>query len=148
VVAGGGPGPQKVVPSRAARELTIRGAEMPADLAARTPAQVVQAVNQAAGKAGTTLAAKRLPSRDIILTFKDLATKQWFLANREKWLQEAFGPQAREAIRTFAVFIKGVHRRDLEGVIAAEFQRELGFRSVDKVTIEPLEAKGYTRAKV
>jgi hypothetical protein len=48
---------------------------MPADLVARTPAQVVQAVNQAAGKVGTALAAKKLPSRDIILMFRDLATK-------------------------------------------------------------------------
>jgi hypothetical protein len=79
-VAGGPPGelpaPQKVVPPRAARELTIQEAEIPADLATKTPAQVVQAVNQATGKAGIALAARGLPSRDIILTFSDPATKQ------------------------------------------------------------------------
>jgi hypothetical protein len=48
---------------------------MPADLAVRTPAQVVQAVNQAAGKAGVALVARRLPSGDIILIFSDPATK-------------------------------------------------------------------------
>jgi hypothetical protein len=48
---------------------------MPADLAARTPAQVVQVVNQAIGKAGIALVARRLPSGDIILIFSDLATK-------------------------------------------------------------------------
>jgi hypothetical protein len=44
--------------------------------------------------------------------------------------------------------VKGVYCRDLEGVTVAEFQRELGFRSVDNVIIELLRAKGYTRAKV
>ncbi|KAL2114789.1 hypothetical protein VTJ04DRAFT_4092 [Mycothermus thermophilus] len=121
---------------------------MPADLAARTPAEVVQAVNQAAGKEAAALAARKLPSGDIILTFRDPATKQWFSANREKWLQGAFGPQAREATRTFAILVKGMHRRDLEGVTETEFQQELGFRSVDKVKIRLPAAKGYTRATV
>jgi hypothetical protein len=140
--------PQKVVPPRAARELTIRGAGMPAELAKRTPAQVIQAVNQASDRPNGAIAARKLPSGDIILTFKDPATKEWYSANREKWVPKAFGPQAREATRTFAILVKGVHRKDLEGVSEATFQQEISLQSVDKVKFRLPVAKGYTRATI
>jgi hypothetical protein len=51
IVASGGPGqgpqaqPTKAIPQRADRELLIRGVDLPADLAKRTPAEIVQAIN-------------------------------------------------------------------------------------------------------
>jgi hypothetical protein len=49
---------------------------MPADLAKRTPAEIIQAINQASTKKGA-IAARKLPSGDTVVTFNDPATKEW-----------------------------------------------------------------------
>jgi translation initiation factor 2B subunit (eIF-2B alpha/beta/delta family) len=60
--------PAKVVPARLNREVLIRARNLPADLAKRTPQEIVQAVNQASTRKGA-IAARKLPSGDTIVTF-------------------------------------------------------------------------------
>jgi hypothetical protein len=84
---------------------------MPADLAKRSLAEIIQAINQASAKKGA-IAARKLLSRDIVVTFSDPATKEWYSQNGQ-WVQQAFGEQAREACRTYAVLVKGLKRADL-----------------------------------
>ena len=67
--------PQKVVPQRANREILIRGRDLPADLAKRTPAEITQAVNQASAQQGA-IAARKMPSGDTVVTFRDPAAKE------------------------------------------------------------------------
>jgi hypothetical protein len=116
-VASGGPGqgpqaqPTKAIPQRADRELLIRGVDLPADLAKRTPAEIVQAINQASTKQGA-IAARKLPSGDTVVTFNDSTTKGWH-SNNTQWIQQAFGEQAKEACRTYAVLVKGLRKADL-----------------------------------
>ncbi|EAQ92253.1 hypothetical protein CHGG_00488 [Chaetomium globosum CBS 148.51] len=46
---------------------------------------------------------------------------------------EAFGEQAEESKRTFAVLLKGVWKKNLQGVTEEEFGKETGLHTVDKV---------------
>ena len=84
---------------------------MLADLAKRTPAEIIQVINQASAKKGA-IAARKLPSGDTVVTFSDSTTKEWHNQNSQ-WIQQAFGDQAKEACRTFAVLVKGLKRADL-----------------------------------
>ncbi len=68
--------PRKVVPQRAARETLIKGNDLLADLANRTLAEITQTVNQATSQQGV-IVARKLLSRDIVVTFRDEATKEW-----------------------------------------------------------------------
>ena len=99
--------------------------------ARKTPQEVVQAVNQASTKKGA-IAARILPSGDTIITFESVALREWHSAN-SSWIQQAFGQQAKEAQQTFAILLKGLLRKDLQGLKEEDFQAELGLRSVDKV---------------
>ena len=47
-----------------------------------------------------------------MVTFSDPATKDWYTRNGQ-WLQQAFGEQAKEAYRTYAVLLKGLRKADL-----------------------------------
>ena len=116
--------PQKVVPQRANREILIRGRDLPADLAKRTPAEITQAVNQASAQQGA-IAARKMPSGDTVVTFRDPAAKEWYSKNPE-WIQQAFGEQAKAASTTHAVLVKGLRKADLTGVSEEAFGREAG----------------------
>jgi hypothetical protein len=48
---------------------------MLADLAKRSPAETIQAINQASAKKGA-IVARKLLSGDIVVTFSDPATKE------------------------------------------------------------------------
>jgi hypothetical protein len=56
-------------------EILVRRADMPAGLAKRTPAEIIQVINQASAKKGAVVARKLL-SRDIVVTFSDPTTKE------------------------------------------------------------------------
>lgn len=103
--------PKKVIPTRLGREILIRGDGIPASLSKRTPQEIIQAVNQATSQEGA-IAARKLPSGDTIVTFRDADTRSRH-SRSNQWIQAAFGEQAKEAKRTFAVLIKGLRRRDL-----------------------------------
>jgi hypothetical protein len=53
---------------------------MPAELAKRTPAEIIQVINQASAKKGA-IAARKLLSGDIVVTFSDPTTKEWHNQN-------------------------------------------------------------------
>ena len=93
------------------------------------------------------VAARKLPSGDVVVTFQDSATKEWY-EGKEGWIEKAFGETAREAKRTFAVLIKGIRKGDLKGVTEAEFRRGLGLSSVDRAKFRIPTIKGVTRATV
>ncbi|EAQ91777.1 hypothetical protein CHGG_00012 [Chaetomium globosum CBS 148.51] len=86
---------------------------MPADLAKRTPQETIQAVNQVSVRKGA-VAARRLPSGDTIVTFQSAGARDWYSTNTN-WVREAFGEQAEESKRTFAVQLKGVWKTNLQG---------------------------------
>lgn len=151
-VAAGGPvlnplnQPTKAIPPRINRELLIRGTNLPADLAKRTPAETIQAINQVSAKKGA-IAARKLPSGDVVVTFSDSTTKGWHSQNTQ-WIQQAFGEQAKEAYRTYAILVKGLKKADLQGITEEAFGIEIGLQSVDKVKFRLPTNPGFTRATV
>jgi len=106
-------------PSRLARKVLVRGARLSASLAKRAPQEIVQAVNTASVTKGA-IAARKLPSSDVVVTFYTDQAKQWHSTNLQ-WIQQAFGTQATEAKRTTTVLLKGLRKSDLQGVTEATF---------------------------
>src|SRR5215831_1974934 len=100
-------------PARQAREVLVRGGNLAPSLAKRTPQEIVQAVNTASENKGA-VAARKLPSGDVVVTFCTDQAKQWHSTNQQ-WIQEAFGTEASEAKRTIAVLVKGLRKSDLQG---------------------------------
>ena len=145
VLAGEGDPPKKIIPGRLAREILVRGSTEPA-LARRSPQEIVQAVNKASERKGA-IAARKLPSGDVIITFQDAGTRDWH-AKSGGWIGAAFGETAKEAKRTFAVLVKGMLKRDLKDVTEAVFGKELGLTSVEKVKYRIPTTEGVTRATV
>ena len=138
--------PAKAIPQRINRETLIRGANIPAELARRAPIEIIQAVNQASAKKGA-IAARKLPSGDIVVTFVDQATKEWHAKN-DQWIQQAFGEQAKEARRTYAVLVKGLRKGDLQGVTEEAFGVEIGLKTIDRVKFRLPTSPGLTRATI
>ena len=60
--------PKVVIPERRTREIVVQALGQSKDLAKRTPAQVVEAVNKALG-GDSAVAARRMQSGDIVLMF-------------------------------------------------------------------------------
>lgn len=75
--------PTKVIPARLGREMLVKGGGMPADLAKRTPQEIVQGVNAVSERKGAVVA-RRLPSRNIVVIFHDAKTKEWHSNPRRK----------------------------------------------------------------
>ena len=87
--------PAKIVPSRLSKEILVKGKGMPADLARRTPQEIIQAINHASMKKGA-VAARKLPSGDTVVTFQGTMTRDWHSTNNQ-WIKDAFGQQAEES---------------------------------------------------
>ena len=119
---------------------------MPAELAKRSPVEIIQAINNTSVKKGA-IAARKLPSGDIVVTFSDQTTKEWHTKNNQ-WIQQAFGGQAKEACRTYTVLLKGLRKADLQGVTEETFGIELGLQTVDKVKFRLPTSPGTTRATI
>ena len=66
---------------------------MPPNLAKRTPQETVQATNIASAQKGA-VAARALPSGDVVVTFKDEVTRDWHRKDTA-WIRGAFGDQAK-----------------------------------------------------
>ncbi len=82
-----------------------------------------------------------------MVTFKDLAAKEWHAKNLD-WIQKAFGEQAKLASKTFAVLIKGLRKSDLAGVIEETFSEEIELQSVDRVKFRLSSRLEHTRATI
>lgn len=138
--------PKKVVPARQSLEMLIRGSEMPVNLAKRTPQEIIQAINSASARKGA-VAARTLPSGDVMVTFKDEQIRDWH-KQEATWIQEAFGEQAKEAKRTVAILLKGLRKADLQGLDEQQFIAETGLQTVDKVKFRLPSKPEHTRATV
>lgn len=135
----------KRVPGRLSREMLIRGSTEPA-LARRSPREVVDAVNAATGRK-EAIAARKLPSGDVVVTFLSAKAKEWHEERVVDWVGKTFGKEARQAKRTFAVLVKGVKKGDLKDVAEEAFGRQIGLSSVDKVKFR-IPAREGVRATV
>ena len=93
------------------------------------------------------MAARALPSGDVVVTFRDEVTRDWHRKDTA-WIRGAFGGQAKEAKRTVAILIKGLRKADLQGVTEEDLVEELGLESVDKVKTRLPSTPEYTRATV
>ena len=142
-MAGEGELPKKIIPRRLVKEMLIRGSAEPA-LVRRSPCEIDQAVNSTSEKKGA-IAARKLLSGDIILTFQDVGIKEWHTRNTG-WIVKAFGGAAKEAKRTFTVLVKGMLKRDLKNVTEDEFGKQLGLSSVERVRFHMPAAEGVKRA--
>jgi hypothetical protein len=137
--------PKKVIPGRIGKEVLIRGSVAPA-LTRRSPQEIVQAVNGASEKRGA-VAARKLPSGDVVVTFQEAKIKEWHTQNGNKeWITKAFGEEAKEAKRTFAVLVKGILKRDLKDTTEAEFSKTIGLTTVERVKFRIPALGGITRA--
>ena len=126
--------PAKVIPAKLNREILVKGNDLPPNLSKRNPQEIIQAVNQASSKKGA-IAARKLPSGDTVITFTDPTTRDWHSSNNN-WIQQAFGNQAKEARRTFAILVKGVYKSDIQGTSETEFGKGLGLKSLEKVKFQ------------
>jgi hypothetical protein len=93
------------------------------------------------------VAARKLPSGDTIGTFLGTTTRDWH-STITGWIKEAFGQQAEENKRTFAVLLKGIWKRDLQGTTEEAFGNETGLQTIDKVKFRVPKHKEATRATV
>ena len=88
-----------------------------------------------------------MPIGDTVSTLSDLATKEWHTQNTQ-WIQQAFGNQAKEGRKTYAILVKGLRKAELQGVTEEAFGKELGLQTVDKVNFRLPNRPEFTRATV
>jgi hypothetical protein len=119
VVAGKGE-LSKIIPGRLNKEILVRGSTEPS-LTRRSPQGIVQTVNGIFERKGA-IAAPKLPSGDVIVTFQDAETNGWYAKNGG-WIGTAFGEVAKEARRTFVVLVEGMLKRDLKDVMEVAFSK-------------------------
>jgi hypothetical protein len=137
--------PKKVIPGRIGKEVLIRGSVAPA-ITRRSPQEIVQAINGASEKKGA-VAARKLPSGDVVITFQEAKIKEWHTEDANSgWIQKAFGEEAKEAKRTFAVLVKGILKRDLKDMTEAEFGKAIGLTTIERVKFRIPTMGGITRA--
>ena len=103
-------GAPRVVPRRVARQLNIRARELSPEHTNRPCKDIIDAINRH-GRGGA-LAANKLPSGDLRITFEESAY-QWHATNTE-WVAKVFGTEKALARRTFAILAKGVHKSLLD----------------------------------
>ena len=97
--------PQKPVPARHKREIiAVRGNES-TNQKNRTYKELLEQLNRS-GAAGTAVAVRKLPTRDMIITMEDESACTSWLAETS-WL-ETFGEGARVKRREFAVIAYGI----------------------------------------
>ncbi len=66
--------PQLVVPARNAREVIVRAKDATPDIRNRAAKDTLEAINKAIGS-DAAVAARKMPSGDIVVTFRDAAEK-------------------------------------------------------------------------
>jgi hypothetical protein len=100
------------VPARRARELVVApGAETDTQKD-RTSLELVRDINTATSGSGDAVAARRLPSGDVLVAFQSVLEKQKWEACSEAVLQ-AFGAGARLRAREYTVLAHGVQVRSV-----------------------------------
>jgi hypothetical protein len=97
--------PWKPVPARHKREIIVSKGEETPEQARRTRKELIEQLNRA-GMEGQVVAARNLPSGDIVLTTDDEQTRTKWLVDH-KWLA-TFGAGARVKRREFVVLAHGI----------------------------------------
>src|ERR1700716_4301102 len=96
----------KPVPSRRTREVIIAPGNETTTQRQRTGQQLVKELNETIGESDI-VAARRLPSGDILATFQGEKEKtKW---ESQKKLLQAFGEDARVRIREYTILAHGIH---------------------------------------
>ena len=112
-LAGGKPDGQRVqaVPARRARELVVAPGTETATQKHRTSLELVRDINSATDGSGDAVAARRLPSGDVLVAFQGALEKQKWEACSE--VLQAFGAGARFHAREYTVLAHGVQVRSI-----------------------------------
>ena len=143
-VAGGGRGlaatstgdePRRAVPAKHPRELIVKAPNKAPEMAGRTAQQIVDATNAAIGTK-EAVAARRLRSGDVVLTFKEDPGET---AKRDDWVQTAFGAGALVQRREYAVIVKGLPAIDLQSIQSRPFLQQI--QAVNRVGIQRYKIK-------
>ncbi|KAG6238348.1 hypothetical protein E4U23_008192 [Claviceps purpurea] len=90
------------VPARVHREVIVKGSFISSAVIGRKPAEIVNAVNGAI-QAPAAVAARRLPSGDTVVTFREPARPH---IEADAWVKTAFGPEAALSRRLFTIIVK------------------------------------------
>jgi hypothetical protein len=129
----------QVILERRTREVRIRTETQAEDLARRSAIEVVSAANTVIGTS-EVVATRRLPSGDIILTFRDMIPKAALLDH--SWVQRAFGETARLYESEFAVIAKGLAVDRITRVDQSQLLSDIRVQvpEVVKLKVEPARA--------
>ncbi|CCE34659.1 uncharacterized protein CPUR_08594 [Claviceps purpurea 20.1] len=90
------------VPARVHREVILKGSSISSAVIGRKPAEIVNAVNGAI-QAPVAVTARRLPSGDTVVTFREPARPH---IEADAWVKTAFGPEAALSRRLFTIIVK------------------------------------------
>jgi hypothetical protein len=112
-MARGWPEGQRVqpVPARRARELVVAPGAESATQKQRTSLELVRDINTATSGSGDVIAARRLPSGDVLVAFQGVPEKQKWEACPE--VLQAFGTGARFRVREYTVLAHGIQVRSV-----------------------------------
>ncbi|CAJ2504452.1 Uu.00g118460.m01.CDS01 [Anthostomella pinea] len=102
--------PKVFVPVRIQREVIIQNSGSILEMTKRTAVEAVQAMNMAIG-AQEAVAARRLPSGDVVVTFLNTINK--YKEGTAAWIRVAFGATTEQSCREFMVIAKGLLYRIL-----------------------------------
>ena len=121
----GGRSDQRVlpVPARRARELVVAPGTETTAQKQRTSLELVRDINAATDGSGDAIAARRLPSGDVLVAFQGVLEKQKWEVRSE--VLQAFGTGARFRAREYTVLahgiqVRSVNQADQAGAIEAE----------------------------
>jgi hypothetical protein len=134
-------GNYQVIPERRTRELRIRAEGQTEDLARRSAVEVVAATNTAIGSS-EVVATRRLPSGDIVLTFKDNIPKA--VLQDQGWVQRTFGPTARLHESEYTVIAKGLPTDRITRVDQSLLLRDLQAQVPEITKVKVERAKNST----
>jgi hypothetical protein len=129
----------QIIPERRTRELLIHNEKPAEDLARRSAVEVVAAVNTAIGT-NDAVATRRLPSGDVVLTFRDSIPK--VALQDHDWVRRAFGETAQLRESEFTVIAKGLPidriTRGSQNQLLSEIQVQVP--EVVRIKVEPARA--------
>lgn len=124
------------VPARRARELVVAPGTETATQKHRTSLELVRDINAATNGSGDAVAARRLPSGDVLVAFQGASEKQKWEARPE--VLHAFGTGARFRTREYTVLAHGVQVRsvnqaDQTGAIEAIYAQNPRLRGIIRI---------------
>jgi hypothetical protein len=137
-LASGRPNSQRIqaIPSRRARELVVAPRTETPTQKHRTSLELVRDINTATNESGDIVAARRLPSGDVLVAFQGGLEKQKWEARPE--VLQAFGTGARFRTREYIVLahsiqVKSVNQADQTRAIEAIYSQNPKLRGTIRI---------------